>query len=184
MNPVDRHRQRGFTLVELLVAIAIVAMISGISLMSFRSYLQEQRLRLTAAELENHLSTARTIALKNLNNLKQLKNSGNCRVKLLSAAAATFGPDTSLNDNVCTLDNLPNLNLYLTASKDLTISDNTTYTFTKFGTLDGGTSLSTTLSSVATPWSWCIHVTGATGIIRVGTKDSRNASPTCNYRRG
>ena len=173
-------REWGYTLIEMMVTVAIVGVVSAITLTSFRPYFQEQKLRLAAGELENQLTTGRTIATK---------NSGNCRIRLLSTTTASFVADPDLINDVCT-GKLRELNLYLSASTDLTISGDTTYTFTKIGTLDGAippgsgaTSFTTLLSSSATPWVWCVNVSWPTGLVRVGTKNSTNEK-SCNYRRG
>jgi prepilin-type N-terminal cleavage/methylation domain-containing protein len=61
-------REWGYTLIEMMVTVAIVGVVSAITLTSFRPYFQEQKLRLAAGELENQLTTGRTIATKNSGN--------------------------------------------------------------------------------------------------------------------
>jgi len=175
MSRATQHEQSGFTLTEVMVVVAIIALVMAMTMASFRSYLQEQRLRLTANELANLLGTGQNIAAK---------KSGTCKIKLQSGTGAIFGADTSLSGNVCTNSNLARANLYLTASINLSVSGDNTYTYTKFGTLDGAASLTTLLSSSSTPWVWCISVSSPTGLVRIGTKDSRVNDASCNYRRG
>jgi len=175
MSKATQRDPTGFTLTEVMVVVAIMGVVMAMTLASFRSYLQEQRLRLTANELASLLGTGQSIATK---------QSGTCRIKLQSGTGAIFGADTSLSGNVCTNSNLARANLYLTATTNLSVSGDTTYTYTEFGTLDGAASLTTLLSSTATPWVWCISVSSPTGLVRIGTKDSRVNNAACNYRRG
>ena len=175
MSKATQHDPSGFTLTEVMVVVAIMGVVMAMTLASFRSYLQEQRLRLTANELANLLRTGQSIAAK---------KSGTCKITLQSGTGAIFGADSSLSNNVCTNSNLARANLYLTAGTNLSVSGRTTYTYTKFATLDGGSSLTTFLSSTSTPWEWCINVSSPTGLVRIGTKDSRVSNASCNYRRG
>lgn len=57
------HRFRGFSLVELLVALAIAAIISGMAAPSFAAYLEKQRVETTASRFHAHMSLARNTAI-------------------------------------------------------------------------------------------------------------------------
>ncbi|WP_230659406.1 pilus assembly FimT family protein [Psychrobacter sp. I-STPA10] len=56
-------KQQGFTLVEMLVTIAVMAIIVAIAAPSMSRQLADQRIRTTAATLDNALSTAKAESL-------------------------------------------------------------------------------------------------------------------------
>ena len=56
--------QRGFTLVELMIGLVLVAILMGIGLPLFRSFILEQRLRATSSDLRVALTMARSEAVK------------------------------------------------------------------------------------------------------------------------
>lgn len=55
---------RGFTLVELMIGLVLVAILMGIGLPMFRSFILEQQLRATSSDLRIALTTARSEAVK------------------------------------------------------------------------------------------------------------------------
>ena len=63
MGDEDRHRQRGLTLVECLVVVAIVALLAAISVPTLRDQLAAARARVAANQLYSMVQTARSRAL-------------------------------------------------------------------------------------------------------------------------
>ncbi|WP_018991206.1 GspH/FimT family pseudopilin [Aromatoleum toluclasticum] len=59
-----RHRSRGFSLIELMVAVAILAIVAAIGYPSFQGLLASQRVRAAEAALYDSLLIARSEALK------------------------------------------------------------------------------------------------------------------------
>ncbi|MES5815656.1 GspH/FimT family pseudopilin [Pseudoxanthomonas sp. Soil82] len=59
-------RQSGFTLVELMIAVAVVAVLMGLALPSFQASLRSNRVVTTSNELLASLSLARTEAIRGL----------------------------------------------------------------------------------------------------------------------
>jgi len=182
MNPHRSSRPSGFTLVELMVGVSIVAILAAMSWGALQASVAEQRLRQAAVELEDLLNTSRTIAIK---------NSATCKISQQTIGGVpVFSAtpiDTTLTKNSCRTPNPRLLNLFLITGKNLQISNNISsnpisFTFTKYGTLDGASSLTTYLGiPSATSWQWCIDVSAPAAIVRVGAR--ANSTATCNYRR-
>lgn len=63
MGDEDRHRQRGLTLLECLVVVAIVALLAAISVPTLRDQLAAARARSAADQLYSMVQTARSKAL-------------------------------------------------------------------------------------------------------------------------
>lgn len=59
-----KKSQRGLTLTELMVSLAIMAIMAAIAAPSLRDYMDEHRLRSTMSELTNDLNFARAEAIK------------------------------------------------------------------------------------------------------------------------
>jgi type IV fimbrial biogenesis protein FimT len=57
------QRSRGMTLVELLVALAIVFILAGMAVPSFAAYLDKQRVEVAASRFHAHMSVARNTAI-------------------------------------------------------------------------------------------------------------------------
>lgn len=63
-RPVFRRPCAGFTLIELMVAVALLAVVMSLAAPSFRSLLEAQRMRAAAFDLMADLTLARSEALK------------------------------------------------------------------------------------------------------------------------
>jgi type IV fimbrial biogenesis protein FimT len=71
-NSAWHNPQQGFTLVELMIGVLLVSVLLGIGLPLFRSFILEQRLRATTADLRIALTLARSEAVKR-NRVMELK---------------------------------------------------------------------------------------------------------------
>ena len=174
----------GFTLVELMSAVAIMTILVAISWQAMQGPLQEQRLRQAAVELADLLNTARTTAAK---------NSYTCKIEQQTVSGVLVYTRNNTSEvpyncfgspGVANASQQLYLNPSLIVTSNLVISGANAFTFTKYGTLDGATSLTTVLgvsSGTGTSWQWCIDVSAPAAIVRVGTR--ANASSTCNYLR-
>jgi len=140
--------RQAFTLLELMVTVAVIGIVSSIVIGSTFRFLQEQKLRQAANELVSYLFTARAKALR------EASVSGKaCEVKL-DDSDKTASPTTNPN-NVCNdAPPLPTLNLG-TASGDgnliITSSEGSSpffITFTRMGTVASSNLSSDTLVSL------------------------------------
>lgn len=59
-----RHTQRGFTLIELMIAITILGIVLALALPSYKAFIQNTRLRNAAESIQNGLQVARSEAVK------------------------------------------------------------------------------------------------------------------------
>jgi len=60
------HRaQRGFTLIELMMVVVLVAILTNLGMPAFSSFIADQRVRIATANLHNDLKLARATAISN-----------------------------------------------------------------------------------------------------------------------
>jgi type IV fimbrial biogenesis protein FimT len=73
---VGKNRNRGFTLVELMIGVVIVAVLLGVAAPSFRSFILDQQLRATTADLRIAVTRARSEAVKRNRVVQLLPSAG------------------------------------------------------------------------------------------------------------
>jgi len=74
INTIRQPRQTGFTLVELMVTIAVLAIIAGIATPTFIEMIRNSRARSAATELAAMINYARSEAIKRSNNVAICKS--------------------------------------------------------------------------------------------------------------
>jgi prepilin-type N-terminal cleavage/methylation domain-containing protein len=188
MKMLSRH---GFTLLELMITVAVIAIVSSITLRSTYTFLQEQKLRQAANEFVSYLLTARAKALREASVSEKA-----CEVQLKSVTNSVTVETTSHSLNICNgSSGLPALNLSASGGSNLTVSDSTGsqpffITFTRMGTV-----ASSNLSSdqlVTLPRVFYLSNTGATQMqrcvmidlnsLRIGWRNSpTQATAPCIY---
>jgi prepilin-type N-terminal cleavage/methylation domain-containing protein len=190
--------RQAFTLVELMVTVAVVGIVSTIVIRSTFTFLQEQKLRQAANELVSYLLTARAKALREASAPEKacevmLDDSESSTTRVWTVSPTTDQPNQPAN--VCNdTPSLPTLNL-LTASggSNLEITSNVTneeppffITFTRMGTVASSNLSSTALVSL--PRIFYLSNTSAThqrcvmvdlNSLRIGWRNSQ--SGPCSY---
>ena len=185
--------RQGFTLFELIITVAVIAIISSIGLRNTYTFLQEQKLRQASNELLSYLLTARAKALREAN-VSESGTAKACEVKL-DASNNTISPSPESAANVCNdSPSLPELNLLAASGASnliLTASDGGSsplfITFTRMGTvassnLSGSQSVSLPLTFYlsnpsATNLQRCVMVDLNT--LRIGWRNSD--AEACTY---
>lgn len=61
---MPKHAQRGFTLIELMIAIVILGIVLALGIPSYRAFIQNSRIRNAAESIQNGLQVARSEAVK------------------------------------------------------------------------------------------------------------------------
>jgi len=128
--------RQAFTLLELIITVAVIGIVSSMVIRSTYTFLQEQKLRQASNELLSYLLTARAKALR------EASVSGKaCEVKL-DASSNTISPSPNSPANVCNESPpLPVLNLLAASGVSnlkLTASEGSSpffITFTRMGTV-------------------------------------------------
>lgn len=111
------HQERGFTLIELMVTIVILAIIAMIAVPSFNATLQKNQLNVELRELSSILSQARSNAVLSKKNVTvNLNTSGlnteedlywnpkNYLVYKSATTEITFGPEGTVNGFTSDID--------------------------------------------------------------------------------
>lgn len=87
-------RDRGFTLVELLIALALMGILLAMAMPSYRTWIQNTRIRTTAESLLNGLQLARNEALRRNANVEFVLNGANSGWDVKCVAISPGCPDT------------------------------------------------------------------------------------------
>jgi prepilin-type N-terminal cleavage/methylation domain-containing protein len=184
--------RQGFTLFELIITVAVIAIVSTIGLRNTYTFLQEQKLRQASNELLSYLLTARAKALREAN-VSESGTAKACEVKI-DAASNTISPSPDSEANVCNdSPSLPELNLLAASGGSnltLTASEGSSpffITFTRMGTV-ASSNLSSP-QSVTLPRTFYLSNPSATNLqrcvmvdlnsLRIGWRNS--AGEACTY---
>jgi len=192
--------RQGFTLFELMITVAVIAIFSSIGLRNTYTFLQEQKLRQASNELLSYLLTARAKALREAN-VSESGTAKACEVKIESSdtipPTISPSPDSEVPGvaaNVCNdSPSLPELNLLAASGGSnltLTASEGSSpffITFTRMGTV-ASSNLSNS-QSVTLPRTFYLSNPSATDLqrcvmvdlntLRIGWRNS--ADEACTY---
>lgn len=121
--------QRGFTLLEMMIVIAIVGVMAAIAMPGFSAWREKQAVSNAAGSLLMHLKQARNLAIAENRSVKTT----------FSSTAYTFDADTTVSPvpacGPCRSDVIG----YNQFSANLSVSPATTRTFSSRGTTNSGT---------------------------------------------
>ncbi|GAB4181397.1 MAG: hypothetical protein OHK0026_13540 [Rhodocyclaceae bacterium] len=135
LRSADPRRGRGFTLAELVIALAILAIIATLALPSFQTMIENQRLRAAAESVLNGLQLARAEAIRR-----------NTRVRLVMNGA-TPGWTVELDDGT-DIQVRPAGETGSGLTVALTPDGATTATFNAFGRLVGNADASASITQI------------------------------------
>lgn len=120
LNACPKSKHLGFSLVELMIGVAILAILAGLAMPSFQTWIRNSQIRNAAESITNGLQRARAEA-----------------VALNTNVAFTLGADSSWTINVITPASLIEQRLSTEGSKNVTRTElpvgATTITFNNFG---------------------------------------------------
>lgn len=130
--PARHPHGRAFTLVELMVIVAVIGIVSGVAYTTMAAFLQEQKLRQASLELASYFQSARARAQR---------EGGFCELAFSGASSTQVGPGatTAASGNVCKNDpQQPSLDVAaVSGASGLVVqaSPSTAITFTRQGSL-------------------------------------------------
>lgn len=164
-----RHQSvhQGFTLMELMVTMAVAGILSGIALSSMSQPWRRQRLDTAAKELTAWLEQRR---------IQAIQTSSNCIISINASQAQL----AAASDNSCGEFGLLDLRNSTTNSQSLNLNstdDVDELLFTPRGTSTTAAELSLRLPGESR--QRCINITSPLGLIRLGQRSS--ASDACDY---
>ncbi len=179
LNRQSLMPSRGFTLVELMVVVAIIGFLSGVVVVISANEWRRDRINAVAVEFAGWLEEVRSASLREVN------NSG-CTVTITPLTGAPSGTLlASINPAVC--QGVPQANFLIpgitaTADRYSATSTDTAVTFTPRGSVDSTTDVIVNLSLDNSVPLRCVRISSTVGLIRIGSNNTvSGVAGTCTY---
>lgn len=134
LTATSRSASRGFTLTELMIAIAVLAILLGLALPSFKTWLQNSQIRNAAEAIQNGLQRARSEAVARNANVEFVLGADSSWVVRLAGGADIEARSAGEGSKNVTRTVVP--------------AGATTVTFNNFGGLGANSDASATLAQV------------------------------------
>lgn len=167
---LPRLNPRGFTIVELLITVAVLLILLSISFKPFGRFIVDQRLRQAGYESAGYLRTSRALAMQ---------TNTSCVIGTLNQKT-TIGPQISTLENACN-----NSLIYDPSTTGLSNAFYSEFSvvYTKQGFAAGIVSIiETRLSADGSDSVVCIAISVPSAITRIGWSDKK--STDCDYTQG
>lgn len=157
------HRQNGFTLLELMLVVALIGLLSGIALPSFLSNWEDERLNATTKITVSWLDALRRKAIQNSVPCRATWDLANARLSAQCDHESSPSSVLSLKSEISNSENL---------SVSLRSSDPIIWTFTPRGTSTTDAEATFTLLGSSSDPGRCLRVTAPLGLIRAARRTS------------
>jgi len=109
MNVQKRQSERGFTMIELMIVVAIMGLAASIAVPNYLTWFARYQLRQAVTEIQNQLSLARVSAMSrnSVVNVSLALNGGTVQISAADASGSSVIPITSMTSGVIGLNPAP-----------------------------------------------------------------------------
>lgn len=143
---MNRPKNTGFTLLELMIVIAIIGILAAIAVPSFQGILERDRLKQVAEALKSDMQFARTEAIKRSNDIIVSRTTGNAGAWCYGLSAVTTSCDcnlaTATTTDDCEIKIIPG-SMYSNKVNMNSASGNSTFSFRRGTIGNNGVTFST-----------------------------------------
>lgn len=168
-----RNKMLGLTLVELMITVAIAAIVASIAVPSFERMLERNRLKEAVESLKSDLLFARTQAIKKSTNISLIRQTGDNGTWCYGITAKAGGCDCSATPSDCEIKTVLGVNFSQTNIKSV-FSGQTTFESRRGTASTANTCFSTEHYTVKVK-------TSRLGRTTICTNNNANALPGYDY---
>ena len=147
LSPKLKNTSSGFTLIELMVTIAVLAIIAGIAAPNISTQLADQRVKSTAATIANALKEAKVESVVRRQNIRVVYNNTAKTIALQNTSGTVLA--TYNVNSKSTVSITPNTTTTVTFQPDKTTSNGTNVTYVICDSNSATTSRNIIVSTIA-----------------------------------